>query len=531
MKKRLLLTAVVMMVGFSVWAQLGEYRVYFNDKGENQAILNQPHQFLSAQAIARKALRQIPVTQSDLPVSSNYLNTLKARGAEVKMASRWFNFALVETADITSLAGLPFVKRVEAVERNYKLQITETGSTKSQLQLEYGIARNQTEMLNGDYLHQQDFLGEGMTIAVLDGGFTGANVLHGLDSLFNSPRFKGSYSFVSKDSNVFNGVGSHGTYVLSIMAGFIPDTFAGTAIKANYWLFTTEDQASETPVEMENWLMAAEKSDSLGVDIITSSLGYNKFDGGIGDYDFEDMDGNTTLVTRAADMAAAKGMLVVVSAGNEGSSPWERITAPADGDSVLAVGGVKSDEVVASFSSRGPTADGRIKPDVMAQGQGTAFISSAGPTGGNGTSFSCPVISGLAACLWQSKPGLSNMDIYTAIKYNADQHYTPNNTYGFGIANFRDASWAISVQEPELEHDLLKVYPNPVGDRMTLELAPELQGELECSIFDLGGKVVLTKSLKLSGKQVFELEAPEHKGTYILSLRHGETVYLRKIVK
>lgn len=527
MKKILLIALLSSFVCGHLSAR--KYRVYFKDKAENLEMMAAPYTFLSAKAIARRATHNIPLTVSDLPVSQSYVQEIAQRGYEVKFCSRWFNYALVEGQDAAVLAELPFVKRVEKVE-NYRLEIAGTGSVQA-TQLTYGLAANQVEMLNGDFLHDLGYTGQGMTIAVLDAGFQGAPALKGLDSLRQSGRLLGTKNYVEGGTNVYQG-GGHGTYVLSIMAGYITDTFAGSAVGASYWLLKTEDESSETPVEMDNWLRAAEFADSAGADMITSSLGYSKFDGGVGDYDISDLDGNTILVTRAADMAAAKGMLVVVSAGNEGNDSWKRITAPADGDSVLAVGAVGPDGNYASFSSQGPTADGRIKPDVVAQGLATAYLSLAGPSLGNGTSFSCPVVSGMAACLWSAYPAQSNVDIFNAIKYNASERFTPTMTKGFGLPNFRDASWELTASSPGYEKLEVSVYPNPVGDDFSVEIIGiDANTEVELGLFDMSGKLIHQFVAIAQNRTAIPVTHHLQSGSYMMSLRLGDQVYLKKIIK
>lgn len=530
--KRYTSIALLIAVLFSLKISAQRYRVYFTDKGENLEMLSEPFRFLSKESLERKAIHNIPVKASDLPVAKSYLQQLAEAGYEVDFTSRWFNFAMVEGAEPIDLMTFPFVKKVEATDYYQVALATDEEVAAAQVtDLEYGLAVNQVKMVNGDFLHDLGYTGRGKTIAVFDAGFIGTPALHGLDSLRESGRLKGTWNFVRNDSNVYRG-GSHGTSVLSIMAGYIPDTFAGTAIHANYWLFKTEDEMRETPVEMLNWLAAAEYSDSVGVDVITSSLGYSKFDGGIGDYDISDLDGNTTLVTRAADMAASKGMLVVVSAGNSGNDPWQRITAPADGDSVLAVGAVNPSGTYAEFSSVGPTADGEIKPDVVAQGAPTAYLAFAGPSFGNGTSFSCPVVSGMAACLWQAYPTETNWGIYNAIKFNASRRFNPNLQLGFGIPNFRDASWELSEEEHEYEGFSLSVYPNPVGDNFSVLLdGIEAAADVEISLFDMSGQLLHSIKAVAENQKAIPVSHKLRSGTYMLSLKIGDEVYLKKIIK
>ena len=522
------LSILLILLGTVAQAQLS--RVYFTDKGSNVEMLTNPYLFLSPKAIDNKQMRGVSLDHSDLPVADEYINALRERGLEVKVTSRWFNYALVDGEDVLEkVSALSFVRRVET-PRKYKVEFAKITEATASGNLVYGFSGDQINMVEGEFLHNMDYRGQGMTIAVIDGGFIGANTLRGLDSLWGDNRVLGTYNFIDGDTNVFKD-GTHGTSVLSILAGFIDSSYVGSAIDANYWLLKSEDQSSETPVEMDYWLAAAEFADSVGADIITSSLGYNTFDGGVGNLTLNDIDGNTALVTKAADMAAAKGLLVVVSAGNEGNNEWGRITAPADGDSVLAVGGVDWYGTYATFSSRGPTADGRIKPDVVAVGQATAYIHPAGPTYGNGTSFSCPIISGMAACLWQEKTSLSNMDIFEAIRTSAHLRYTPNMSLGFGIPNFRLASWSIGLEENIVNKHPLNIFPNPIGDEFSVE-SELFPGENEAfvTILDMNGKPVFSKRFEvLKNKITVQAILPE--GLYLLNIQIGDKVFLHKIKK
>ena len=487
MRQKILFGIILVNLALSTIGQ--EYRVYFKDKGKVETTELNPLDLLSEEALTRRAHRGIALDMMDVPVKKEYLDQLKSLGFDQIMCSRWLNYAKVNgQGTIDDLRSLHFVKLVERVE---PAQL-EFAAVESVLMdsVSYGFSQNQIEMLNGHYLHNEGRLGQGMRIAVLDGGFGGTKTLNGLDSLWADNRIIESKSFIAGDTNVFAG-GTHGTGVLSVMAGYIDTLYVGSAWKAEYLLYKTEFEATETSMEMDNWIAAAERADSLGVDVISSSLGYTTFDDGKGDLSYADLDGNTANITRAADIAAAKGILVVVSAGNLGDSPWRYISAPADGDSVMAVAAVWPHEAHASFSSTGPSADGRIKPDVSAQGVSTAILTPAGIAFGNGTSFSCPLISGLSACLWQSYPGVSAYEIMEAIKNSASHAFIPNNYVGFGIANFRDAEWMISNEEYSTEKKkLFDVYPNPNGGDLTIDLSA-LEGVELIKVHDIGGNLVL----------------------------------------
>ena len=504
------------------------YRIFLSDKGGQNIQDLHPFELLSPAAIERRAMRGIPLDDYDLPVSKEYRTVLTNLGLQELMHSRWLNYVKVASIpDMSKVVALPFVSHIQSVTP-VRMDLASISYTHADT-LIYGPSGNQIEMLNGQYLHKNGLLGQGMRIAVLDAGFQGSKNLPGLDSLWADGRVIDSKSFVGNDTNAFGG-GTHGTLVLGVMAGFIDSLYVGSAWKAEYYLYRTEIEPTETTIEMDNWVAAAERADSMGVDIINSSLGYTQFDEGIGDYRYVDMDGNTTLITRAADRAASRGILVVTSAGNLGDASWRYISAPADGDSVLAIGAVLPDGTSpASFSSWGPTADGRIKPDVSAQGVATAILLPGGVSFGNGTSFSSPIIAGLAACLWQDNPSLSNMQVLEAIRRNASQVFTPDNRIGYGIANFRDAQWSISQEEYPAAKDgnPVNVHPNPVEETLMLETGERKKERI--ALYDLNGNLI--RNYPTSPDQFQELSMPSSAGIYILAVHTTEGIYLQKIIR
>lgn len=521
--KALRIFFLLLIVSGTLQAQ--PYRIYLKDKGGQSLTNIDPTDLLSATAVEKRAVRGVALDERDLPVYSAYRDALQQYGLQVEMSSRWFNY--IKVADIPDpqlIQDLPFVSRIEQIEP-MQLMLSGQQTTSAVDSLIYGFSGNQIEMLNGDYLHNRGYVGQGMRIAVLDAGFQGARNLPGLDSLWADNRVIDSRSFIATDTSVYNG-GSHGTTVLGVMAGFVDSFYVGSAWQAEYLLYRTEFEPTETTQEMDNWVAAAERADSMGADIISSSLGYTEFDGGVGDYKYKDLDGNTTIITRAADIAAAKGILVVVSAGNLGDSPWGYISAPADGDSVLAIGAVWPDRSIAPFSGRGPTADGRIKPDVSAQGVNTAILTPAGIGFGNGTSFSCPLISGLAACLWQENPTLTNMQIFNAIRSNASQAFTPNNELGFGIADFRGAQWSIGKEEITTLLPF-RVYPNPAND--FLEVSTGDLKVLGFTLYNLNGQKL--KDYEITDQEVHYLHLPAGTGALILVIKTTDHAYLQKIIR
>ena len=500
------------------------YFVQFTDKDELSYSINDPIHFLSTKAVNRRLRSDIQINFNDLPVNQDYVNQVKEAGASIKFITKWMNGVGITPNDLQALdqlTSLPFVREIILIQSNpassWQSQIdflkrneicneTIDGSElklKSNIvnneSLDYGLSENQIKMLNGDVLHQQGFQGEGITIAVIDNGFLNANQISAFDSLWRLNRVLSTKDFV-KNSEVQFDEGSHGTKVLSIMAANSPGLLIGTAPKANYHLIRTEIEGSESLLEEYLWMCGAEYADSAGADIINSSLGYTVFDNESQDHSYSDMDGNTTIVTRAADIAASKGILVVNSAGNYANKSWQFVGAPADGDSVLAVGAVDENGLWAEFSSLGPTVDGRIKPDIVAQGKNTAFLQTNGNAElGNGTSFSSPIIAGLAACLWQSNITLNNIQILESIVKSSNRASSPNVYYGSGIPDFNLAmQFAQELIVPDSDNKFIKaVYPNPFRDNIKLLFVSERAESVQISIIDVSGKIALMQTMNI----------------------------------
>ena len=440
-----------------------KYWVKFTDKNNSPYSVNNPEAFLSQQAIDRRTAHEIPVVENDLPVISAYIDSVANTGATLLNVSKWFNSVTIYTEDpsvIVAIDALPFVKVVDKISSNQIIpgdqkekpffknesenEIPDKeilrGNTSGQ-GYDYGQAWNQINMLNGIPLHDLGFDGKDMTIAILDAGFLNADDLSAFDSLWINNQILGYKDFADPiNPDIFDSH-THGTKVLSTMGANLPGEMVGTAPKANYWLLRSEYGPTEYLIEELNWASAAEFADSVGADVINSSLGYTTFDDPSHDHTYQDMDGNTTPITIAADLAASKGMIVVNSAGNSGNSAWLYIGAPADGDSVFSIGAVNSEGNYASFSSIGPTADGRVKPDVVAQGSGSAIVSaySGNVVSGSGTSFSSPITAGMVACLWQANPTKRNTEIMDAIRQSASLANTPNMLLGYGIPDYYKA--------------------------------------------------------------------------------------------
>jgi len=460
--RRIWVTLLLCSFCVLVLAQLApsKYRVTFSDKANTPYSTADPLEFLSPKAVDRRNKQGITLKQEDLPVDPVYINTILSYGFELLNRSKWFNSITVYTDDSTlldSIKALPFVLGVDTlgkVKTSQEFQDKVIGVDKwdsEQVGLPsvtasavYGQGFNQIAMLSGDILHGIGYNGEGLTIAVIDAGFRDADINPAFNHLFTSGRVLGTWDFVDGNDSVYDN-GQHGLWVLSIIASNISGVLVGVAPAASFYLLRTENTSSEYLIEEDNWVSAAEYADSAGVDIITTSLGYKTFSDTNMNHSYADMDGNSTRISRGADKAAGKGMLIVNSAGNAGSSSWQYIVAPADGDSVLAVGSVDENENYSSFSSTGPSSDGRVKPNVAAMGEGTTTITTSGGTQtGSGTSFAAPLIAGLAACLWQAHPNAGSMEVFNAIQQSASQYSNPDDLLGYGIPNFMAAHYILA---------------------------------------------------------------------------------------
>jgi serine protease AprX len=554
MKKLLLLTFTAALA-LSATAQTKKFWIRFSDKNSSPYSVGNPSAFLSQKAIDRRNRQSIPVVTGDLPVNPSYISSVVQQGAKILSRSRWLNGVAVEADDATiaKINALPFVlgsrrlarkgsgeksKNYFEAEEYKPFERSALARVSSSTPYNYGFSFNQINMLKGDLLHAQGFDGRDMTIAVLDAGFYSVDTLPAFDSLWANNQILGTWDFVNNEASVFED-NSHGMAVLSTIGGNIPGQLVGTAPKAKFWLLRSEDVFSEYEIEECFWAAAAEFADSVGADIVTTSLGYTTFD----DIDFtpnpashtySQMDGNTALATRAADIAASKGMLVVASAGNEGGSPWYYIGAPADGDSVLAIGAVRPTRNLAGFSSRGPSADGRVKPNVMAQGSDCIIQDDNGSVGlASGTSFACPILAGMAACLWQAHPNLSSMQIFDAIQRSAHRYTTPTDSLGYGIPDFMSANGILtSVNNPNLSRSFY-VYPNPSGALgFTLLLHSDTSESITLEIFDMAGRKILSENRSLyTGINALSVESPEEKGLFILRVTTGKEIRTTKLIR
>lgn len=458
--KRLLLLFILLSVATAYVAARGKrpvkksyvYRYYLTDKQGTTFSVDKPQCFLSERSIARRQRQGVPIDSTDLPVPQQYVRQFAVRGATVLGTSRWQNTVVVRAADtlvLNRLAQLPIVREArcvyispdslekdEDISWNVHVSFNRWDSVRNE---PYGMASHQIEMLNGLRLHEAGLTGKDMVIAILDGGFQNYDRIPALQHA----KVLGVRDFVDPAGQTSPAVGKsfhqidHGTRVFSAMAAYAPEVMIGTAPDASFWLLRSEDPSTEQPVEEDYWTMAAEFADSVGADVINSSLGYHNYDDVLPSYRLRDLDGQTAFVSRTASMLARKGIVHCNSAGNSGMGDWKKIGVPADAPDILTVGAVDKKGALASFSSIGPSQDGRVKPDVVALGHNTTLISGRGTLVHDmGTSFSTPVTCGMVACLWQGLRQLTALQIIELVRQSADQYDAPNNIYGYGLPDF-----------------------------------------------------------------------------------------------
>lgn len=554
-----LLFSVVMTVGSIAQVAPGKYWVKFTDKNDSPYSIDNPSEYLSQRALDRRAAHGIVIVENDLPVNPQYIETVKETGAIIHNVSKWFNSVTIIASDqgiLDAVNALGFVVSVEkggskgnpdnkfekpffANESYSKLpEVSSFKSSTAGMSYDYGAAYNQIEMLNGIALHDMGFDGEGMIIAVQDNGFRNVDEIEAFSYLWDNGKILGTRDFVEpQNPNIFDsGTGTHGTSVLSTMGSNLSGEIVGTAPQAGYWLLRSEDNGGEYLVEELNWVSAAELADSLGADVINSSLGYTTFDDSSQDHTYADMDGNTTPITIGADIAVSKGLIVVNSAGNSGNGSWQYIGAPADGDSVFSIGSVDGNGGYSSFSSTGPTFDGRIKPNVVAQGSNSAIISanSGEIVTGSGTSFSSPITAGMVACLWQALPEKRNLEIMELVQQSAHLANAPTNLLGYGIPDYLSAYDLATDTGSEITIDnSIQIKPNPFKETLTVELMNKDMVIDAIEISDITGRVIYKKEMTVQNLSSYRVQGFDNlsQGIYLVKISSGNKTYTKKAVR
>lgn len=504
MKKILLFVLLIATICAQAQIASNIYWVQFTDKNGTPYTIDNPEAYLSQRALDRRARLGIAIDEYDLPVNPQYLQAVADCGAELINPSKWLNGVSVYTTNpsvIEAINALEFVSVVRDCPNDLKAQelkeqwlaeeMRMTEMPRATMDGYYGGAATQVSQIRADYMHSQGYRGEGMIIAVLDGGFVGAEDHPAFDNMREEGRLLGTRSFLRGQPSVYTQ-SAHGCSCLSTIAAFVPDVMVGTAPKASFYLLHTENGDSENIVEEYNWVSGAEYADSLGVDVCTTSLGYIDFDMSQWDHPFEHFDGQTAPMTRGVEVAASRGMLCLIAAGNEGDSSLGECTLgiPADAEHCLSVGAVDGSGQRCWFSSVGPTYDGRIKPDVMARGGGTYVAGYGSYYNGDGTSFATPVLAGAVTCLWQANSHASVQEICDAVRQCSNRASNPDVRYGYGIPNFEQAMLMLHVEDTSApSNEIIKVFPNPSSGQVHIQLEDGYQAEI--SIYDLMGRKML----------------------------------------
>ncbi len=520
--------------------------VFFTDKPNASTFFSNPLSELTQRSLDRRTTQNIALDIKDAPLHQPYVNQItSAAGITVLAKSKWLNMLHVRgtQANIAALSSLSFVDHIQYANHslnpggkisdssnksNYVDKWLDINNT--QVNYNYGNSAAQVQMLNCHILHQQNHTGQGKVVAILDAGFPGVNTAAPFSSLRDRGLILGGYDFVNNSTSFYTG-NPHGTNVLSTMGGNAVN-LVGTAPDASYYLFITEDVASETPLELSNWVEAAEEADRLGVDVINSSLGYFGFDNPAYSYTYAKMNGQTSVASRAVDIAFSKGMICVISAGNEGGKAEPHVGTPADALHAITVGSVTSAEVKSGFSSIGPTGDGRMKPDLMAMGTASVISNTSGTiTTANGTSFSSPILAGAIASFWSAFPNKQNSEIAQLVKASADRYaasvVTPNNDYGYGIPDFQLAlNTALSVTD--FEKEKIALYPNPVNDSFVVSLHENLLNS-QFELFNSLGQKVKSEIIAQQKQSIYVQNL--NSGMYFYTLSNGQNKTSGKLIK
>lgn len=510
------------------------FRVQFKDK-QGSLSLSNPLLFLSQRALDRRSAQSILLDSTDQPVVSAYINdVLSSTSGKFHCASKWMNSCVVlltDSSQILNIQSKPYVADIKYVgyflnglHKSGNTAELHSGAKTTGSPGYYGGSYDQTMMVNGTYLHDRGYKGAGKLIAVLDEGFMGVNTIDVYTNLMTSGRLVDTHNFVYASNDVFSAY-NHGTTCLSTMAADKQGTYVGSAPEAQYALYVTEYPLADYPIEMDDMAAAIERADSLGADIISTSLGYNLFSGSFPDLTNADIDGKTTVAAKAVNMAGVKGMLCVITAGNEGGNTWNYILTPGDADSAITVGSVNSSYDPASSSGFGPNSAGRQKPDVCMLGNPAAVVNSSGVAAlAGGTSYATPQLAGWAACLWQSSPGATATKLREAIRRSAHRYSNPDNHIGYGVPDFYRAAQFLGITEtpaPSNGNDWVAIVPNPIGKQLSCILKMGLAEKVQLSITDAVGKEVYTTSADTkAGEQKLTLAIPAlSRGVYFLKVQ------------
>ena len=500
------------------------FYVQLANKNNTPYSLSVPSDYLSARAIARRTAFNVAIDSTDLPVNATYVTQIANKGVTIHCRSKWMNGVTILTSDsliMSQVRALPFVKWVKYTGKIDVAQPAAPRKSKREAEVfTYGTAATQTNQVNGSYLHNLGYTGKNIHVAVLDAGFTNVNVNPGFDSLRLQGRLLGTKDFSESTPNIYAS-DSHGANVLSIMTGNLPNQYLGAAPHASYWLIRTEYAPTEYLSETDFWVSGIEFADSVGVDVVNSSLGYTTFDDPAMSFTYSNMNGVFSRASRAATLAAQKGIIVCNSAGNDGNKTWHYIGVPADAAGIVTVGAAESSGIPSAFTSYGPSADSRQKPDLSAMGTATAYINTSGALwSGNGTSYSSPLMAGMLSCFLQyAKTNFTNFSIESilnSVKRSANFYLQPTDRLGYGIPNFQTACAFLPamVEELQMPNEDVRIFQNEANKLLIVNVLSD--NETQITLHNLSGKLVY--STTSTNRQIVFTTSGLSAGVYVLKL-------------
>lgn len=532
--KKTLSILIIFLFAF-VSAQTELVFVFFKDKPNKAAFYANPLSELSQKSLDRRARLNIPLNDQDAPLEASYIQNIKNLGFTVTDYSKWMNGVAVNatTAQIATLQAQSYVQSVESfikhlaggkqgVKKSDKFEVF--NNTIGKTEFNYGTGLSQIEQINLRPLHVAGYTGAGVTIAVIDTGFPRVNTGSAYARIRNNGQIKGGYNFVNKSNDIYNtSLNNHGSYCLGVIAGYIDNSYVGSAPDADFYLYASEDGVNEKPEEMIYWAEAAEEADRKGVDIITTSLGYYDFDDSRYNMLYSDMNGSTSFIARAAQIASEKGIFVLAAAGNEAQNSWHYIITPADNEKVFTVGAVTSSGASSSFSSYGPNALGLVKPDASARGTNTAMAYNNSATTSSGTSFATPLAAGGVACLLQAVPTKPLNEVKDILREKASLFPNHTDPMGYGILNFGASLTEAQLATANVTKSSIKIYPNPVTTNFTINTSEKI---VSVELYDVLGR----KSQNLSNEKTQNIEKLT-KGIYFLKIKTDKNEYVEKLIK
>ena len=531
--KKILSVVILVAYGF-VSAQTELVFVYFKDKPNKAAFYANPTSELTQKSLDRRTRLGIALNDQDAPLEQSYVQNIRNLGFTVTDYSKWMNGVAVNATalQITQLQSQPYVNTVERfikhggkigtpVKRN---KFEKFNNTEGKIDFNYGQGLAQINQINLRPLHIAGFTGAGMTIAVIDTGFPTVNTGSAYSRIRNSGQIKGGYNFINKSTDIYNtALNNHGSYCLGTIAGYVANSYVGSAPDADFYLYATEDALNEIPEEQLYWTEAAEEADRKGVDLISTSLGYYDFDDARYNLLYSDMNGTTSFIARTAQIATEKGIFVLAAAGNEAQNSWHYIITPADNSKVFTVGAVASTGASSSFSSYGPNSVGVVKPDASARGTSTFMGYNNGVTSSSGTSFATPLAAGAVACLLQATPTKSRSEIRDLLRQNSSLFPNHTDPMGYGILNLGKALNATLGTAESSTKSNLNIYPNPVKSSFTITTSEKI---LSMELYDTLGR----KLKSLTNEKTNNIENLE-KGVYFVKVKTEKNEYIEKLMK